>query len=96
MLYGNNRSPGDYMGRNITYTAQLLFDILRALYAYEQMGKAPSTTDLAKFLSKDYGVIIRYRNTLEELGLVEVTPVENQNIVRLTEKGRCLARCLVS
>lgn len=82
------------MGRNITYTARLLFDILKAVYAYEQMGKTPSTTDLAKFLNKDYGVVIRYRNTLEELGLIEIKPVENQNLVQLTDRGRCLVKCI--
>ena len=84
------------MARSAEYTLQIALDMLKALLAYEQAGKTPSTYELSLFMKKDQGVVIRYRNILEKLGLVTVEAEGPKNIVRLTEKGRCLARCLVS
>lgn len=84
------------MPRGAEYSVQIVFDMLRAILAYEQTGRAPSTYELAQFMKKDQSVVIRYRNILEKLGLVEVIPEGPKNLVRLTERGRCLARCLVS
>ena len=75
---------------------QIALDMLKALLAYEQTGRAPSTHELSQFMRRDQSVVIRYRNILEKLGLVEVVPEGPRNLVKLTERGRCVARCLVS
>ena len=84
------------VARSAEYTLQIAFDMLKALLAYEQTGKTPSTYELSQFMKRDQSVVIRYRNILEKLGLVEVVPEGPKNLVRLTDRGRCLARCLVS
>ena len=82
------------MPRSAEYSVQVVFDMLRAILAYEQAGRTPSTYELAQFMKKDQSVVIRYRNILEKLGLVEVVPEGPRNLIRLTARGRCLARCL--
>lgn len=82
------------MRKGAEYTLRLTFDILRILKALEDMNREVSTQELAKILDKDYGVILRHRNVLEKLGLVKIEPIGVKNIVKLTDKGRCLARCV--
>ena len=84
------------MPRSAEYSLQIALDMLKALLAYEQMGKTPSTYELAQFLKRDQSVVIRYRNILERLGLVHVEPEGPRNNIKLTDRGRCVARCLVS
>lgn len=76
------------------YAILTAIEILKALKAFEELGKNPSTLDLANFLKKDYSIVLRYRNVLEKLGWIEVVPEANKNIIRLTERGRCIASCL--
>ncbi len=82
------------MPRSAEYSLQIAFDMLKALLAYEQTGRAPSTYELSQFMRRDQSVVIRYRNILEKLGLVEVVPDGPRNLVRLTPVGRCIAECL--
>ncbi len=82
------------VARSSGYTLQITFDMLKALLAYEQTGKTPSTYELSQFMKRDQSVVIRYRNILEKLGLVEVVPDGPKNIIRLTDRGRCMDRCL--
>ena len=84
------------MPRGAEYGVQIVFGMLRSILAYKQTGRAPSTYELTQFMKKDQSVVIRYRNILEKLGLVEVVPKGPKNLVGLTDRGRCLARCLVS
>ena len=82
--------------RGAGFAVQFALQFLRAVYAFEQAGREPSTSELAEFLKTNYHTIKRYRDVLEKEGLIEVEPTERKNIVRLTERGRCVARCLVS
>ncbi len=82
------------MRKGAEYTLNIVIDILKALRAFEELGRQPSTKELADFIKRDYSVVLRHRNVLEKLGWIEVIPEYNKNIVRLTEKGRCIASCL--
>ena len=70
--------------------------ILKILATSDPEGAGIPTTELARMSGKHLSVFLRYRNALERLGLVEVAPEGQKNIVKLTDRGRCLARCLVS
>ena len=83
------------MVRGAEFAVQFALQFLRAVYAFEQAGREPSTSDLAEFLKTNYHTIKRYRDILEREGLIQVEPTERKNVVRLTERGRCVARCLV-
>ena len=82
--------------RGAEFAVQFALQFIRAVYAFEQAGREPGTSELAEFLKTNYHTIKRYRDILERLGLVEIEPTERKNIVRLTERGRCIARCLIS
>ncbi|MCE4613273.1 MAG: hypothetical protein F7C07_05520 [Desulfurococcales archaeon] len=84
------------MARGAEYSLYIMIDMLKALLAYEQAGRTPSTYEIAQFMKKDQSVVIRYRNLLEKLGLIVVRPEGPRNLIILTSKGRCLAKCLVS
>ncbi len=84
------------MRRGADFALKFSLEFLRAVYAFEQAGREPSTSDLAEFLKTNYHTIKRYRDILEREGLIQVEPTERKNIVRLTERGRCVAKCLVS
>ena len=82
--------------RGAEFAVSFALQLLKAVYAFEQMNKQPSTSELAEFLKTNYHSMIRYRRILEKEGLIEVVPEGPRNVIRLTEKGRCVARCLVS
>ena len=82
------------MPRGIDYALDTVFEILKALRVFEEAGKDASTYELANFVKRDVSVFLRYRRVLEKHGLIEVIPKGNQNIIRLTERGRCMASCL--
>ncbi len=82
--------------RGAEFAVSFALQFLRALYAFEQAGREPSTSDLAEFMKTNFHTITRYRRILEKEGLIEIVPTERKNLVRLTERGRCVARCLVS
>lgn len=73
------------------YSLRLVLEIIRILDGLE---KPPSTQELARLIGRDYSVTLRYRDILEEAGIVEVVPEGNKNLVILTPLGRCIARCL--
>ncbi|MEB3764594.1 MAG: hypothetical protein GSR77_00275 [Desulfurococcales archaeon] len=82
--------------RGAEFAISFALQFLRAVHAFEQMGREPSTSDLAEFLKTNFHTIKRYRNILEKEGLIVVEPTDRRNIVRLTDKGRCIARCLIT
>ncbi len=81
--------------RGAEFAVSFALQFIKAVYAFEQAGREPSMSDLAEFLKTSFHVITRYRRILEQEGLIEVEPTERKNIIRLTERGRCIARCLV-
>ena len=81
--------------RGAEFAVSFALQLIKAVYAFEQMDKKPSMSDLAEFLKTNYHSMIRYRKILEKEGLIEVVPEGPRNIVRLTDRGRCLAKCLV-
>ncbi|MCE4625830.1 MAG: hypothetical protein F7C35_08240 [Desulfurococcales archaeon] len=83
------------VSRDVGHTVSMALTILRKIYELEEQGIAPATTFLANELGKHISVFKRYRDALERLGLIEVVPEGNRNLVRLTERGRCVAKCLL-
>ncbi len=81
--------------RGAGFAVQFALQFIKAAHAFEQTGRKPSTSDLAEFLKTNYHTIKRYRDILEKEGLIMVEAHERANIIHLTEKGRCVARCLV-
>ena len=77
------------------FSVQFALQFIRAVYSFEQDGRKPITSELAEFLKTNY-TIKQYRDILEREGLIEVEPTERKNIARLPERGRYVARCLVS
>ena len=84
------------MARDVHNALETAFAILRLLDENDPEGKGMPTTEIAEKTGKHLSVFLRYRNALERLGLVEVVPEGQKNLVRLTDRGRCVARCLVS
>ena len=78
------------------YYFKLAFNLLRLLSTYENMGKEAGMYELVDALETNYHTLQRVIRALEAQGLVEVVPREKKNVPKLTDRGRCLARCLVS
>ena len=79
--------------RTSEYAIEKVFDVLRILLAIEQ--REPGMLELKAATGLNYRTVQKYVKVLENMGLVKVDPTERKNVVRLTEKGRCLAKCLV-
>ena len=77
-------------------TLRLVFNMLRLLLTYEEMGKEAGMYELVEALETNYHTLSRVVNSLERLGYLKVEPREKKNVPRLTDRGRCVARCLVS
>jgi len=82
--------------RGAEFAVSFALQLLKAVYAFEQMNKQPSTSELAEFLKTNYHSMIRYGRILEKKGLIEVVPEGPRNVIRLTEKNQCVARCTIS
>ena len=79
--------------RTSDYAIENTFNLLRILLGFEQ---GIAITELANVAQLSFKTTQKYIGVLEKLGLVKIEPQERKNLVRLTEKGRCLAKCLVS
>ena len=80
--------------RTSEYAIERSLELLKILLGME--GREIGVMDLVKASRLNYKTVQKYIYALEKMGLVEVIPKERKNIVRLTERGRCLARCFVS
>ncbi len=76
-------------------TLRLAFNLLRLLETYENMGKHAGMYELVDALETNYHTLQRIVRALEKLGYIVVEPHEKKNVPKLTERGRCVARCLV-
>ncbi len=82
------------MYRTSEYAIERALNLLKILLAIED--REPGMLELQEATRLNYRTLRKYVLALERLGLVEIEPTERKNIVRLTERGRCIARCLVS
>jgi predicted transcriptional regulator len=80
--------------RTSEYAIMRSLELLRVLLAIE--AREPSVMDIVHASGLNFKTVQKYINILAKLGLVTLEPTERKNIVRLTERGRCVARCLVS
>ena len=80
--------------RSSEYAIAKVFELVKVLLAVEN--RELGVTEIAEVAGLSYRATQKYVSTLEKLGLVEVVPKERKNVVRLTERGRCVARCLVA
>jgi len=78
--------------KDLGYSLARLTELLAYLLVKDGVG----ITEIQNELKTDFRTAQRYVKALEEIGWVEVVPTERRNVVRLTERGRCVARCLVS
>ncbi len=76
-------------------TIRLALNLVRLLNTYENMGKKAGMYELVDALDTNYHTLQRIVRALERLGYIRVEPYERKNVPMLTEKGRCIARCLV-
>lgn len=81
--------------KDLGYSLARMAELLLHLLAGEARGRGLSYSDLTNLLRTDFKTVQRYVQALEENGWVRVEPGERANIIYLTEKGRCVARCLV-
>ena len=81
--------------KDLGYSLARLRELLIHLLSSEAQGKALSYTDLADKMKTDFKTVQRYVKALEEVGWVEVVPEERRNLVKLTERGRCVAKCFM-
>ncbi len=78
--------------RTSAYAIEKSFELLKIIYVHENV----SIMDLMNMSKLTFVPLKKYLTTLEELGFVEIVPDERKNIVRLTDRGRCVARCLLT
>ncbi len=79
--------------RSSAYAIERSLELLKILLALE--GRDPGMLDVASAANLNFRTVQKYIQTLEKMGLVSIEPTERKNVVRLTERGRCVARCLV-
>jgi len=85
---------GVKMARGLKWTLETAVEFLKAIHMFEEMNKKPITKDLEKLVKADYTTIMRYRDALRALGLIQTETTRDGVIIKLTEKGRCIVRCL--
>ena len=78
--------------RTSAYAIEKSFELLKIIYVHESL----SIMDLMNISKLTFVPLRKYLRTLEEMGFVEVIPDERKNVVRLTDRGRCVARCLLT
>lgn len=84
------------MRERTEYTLRLAFNLIRLLDTYEGMGKTAGMYELVDALDTNYHTLQRIVRALEKLEVITVEPQDKKNVPKLTARGRCLARCLVS
>ncbi len=82
--------------KDLGYSLKRMTELLLHLLASDAQGRALSYMELQRLLSTDFKTVQRYVQALEENGWIRVEAQENRNLICLTERGRCVARCLVS
>lgn len=82
-------------GRGVDFTLKFATEMIKVIYALSRVRREVNMSDIVNTLKTDYHVATRYRRALEELGLIRVRPEGRENRVELTEKGLCIAKCLV-
>ncbi len=84
------------MRKDLGYSLRRLTELMVYLLSAEARGLSPGYTEIQEALKTDFKTAQRYILALKEVGWVEIQPTERKNVVRLTERGRCVARCLVA
>ncbi|MEB2836664.1 MAG: DUF4364 family protein [Desulfurococcales archaeon] len=84
------------MRERTEHTVRLALNLLRLLHSYEGIGKKAGMYELVEALETNYHTLQRVVRALEKNGLIVVEPYEKKNVPRLTEQGRCVAKCLIS
>ena len=82
--------------KDLGYSLQRIAETMLLILTSEAQGRELGYSDLMDLLKTDFKTVQRYIGALEDVGWVEVVPTERKNVVKLTEKGRCIAKCLVS
>jgi predicted transcriptional regulator len=82
--------------KDLGYSLKRMSELLLHLLASEAQGRTLGYMELQRLLSTDFKTVQRYVQALEENGWVKVEAYENKNVIKLTDRGRCIARCLVS
>lgn len=80
--------------RTSEYAIEQALGLLKILLGMEET--KPGIMDLTRASKLNFKTVRKYISALEQMGLLEVIPTERKNIVRLTDKGRCIARCLIT
>ena len=83
------------MRKGVDVTVRKTIELLSILLSGEIANREYSIMELMELMRTDFRTLQRYLKALESVGWVEVVPTERKNIVRLTDRGRCIARCLV-
>ncbi len=79
--------------KDLGYSLKRITDLLRYLLTSDQ---GLSYMELTRLMRTDFKTVQRYVQALEENGWVVMEPTETKNIVMLTERGKCIAQCLVT
>lgn len=79
----------------VEYSIKLALNLVRLLDTYESMGKEAGMYELVEALETNYHTLQRIVRALEKLEIIQVKPKAKKNVPVITEKGRCLARCLI-
>ena len=66
------------------------------LYLKEKADSNPGIMNLVHDLGYHHRTISKYLGLMEKNGLIKIEPTINKNIIKLTEKGECIVRCLES
>ena len=84
------------MRERTEYTLRLAFNLIRLLDTYEGMGKAAGMYELVDALDTNYHTLQRIVRALEKLEVITVEPHDKKNVPRLTEQGKCMAKCIAT
>ena len=79
--------------RSSGYAIEQAFNLIKLLISFE--GREIGITELASISGLNFKTVQKYIETLRKMGIVVLEPRERKNIVYLTEKGKCIARCLL-
>jgi len=81
--------------KDLGYSLSRVVELLIYLLSMEVRGRPVGYSEIQDELKTDFKTVQRYVNALEEIGWIKVDPTERKNLIRLTDRGRCIARCLV-